>query len=88
MLKIIQSLLYYTIKMSTPLLLCSIGGVFVQKTGTLNFALEAAINTLRDPGNGGDSENHEPLPGIVCHFPGRGHRAGRLVREPPHQLRL
>lgn len=45
MLKIIQSLLYYTIKMSTPLLLCSIGGVFVQKTGTLNFALEAAINT-------------------------------------------
>lgn len=45
MLEIIQNLLYYTLKMSTPLLLCSIGGVFVQKTGTLNFALEAAINT-------------------------------------------
>lgn len=42
---LIQNLLYYTIKMSTPLLLCAIGGVFVQKTGTLNFALEAAINT-------------------------------------------
>ena len=45
MLDTLQSLLYYTIKMSTPLLLCTIGGVFVQKTGTLNFALEAGINT-------------------------------------------
>ena len=42
--ELLQNLLYYTLKMSTPLLLCSIGGVFVQKTGTLNFALEAAIN--------------------------------------------
>lgn len=40
----ILNLLYYTVKMATPLLLCSIGGVFVQKSGTLNFALEAAIN--------------------------------------------
>ncbi len=31
MLKIIQSLLYYTIKMSTPLLLCSIGGCVCPK---------------------------------------------------------
>lgn len=42
---VILNLLYYTVKMSTPLLLCIIGGVFVQKAGTLNFALEAAINT-------------------------------------------
>lgn len=41
---VILNLLYYTIKMSTPLLLCIIGGVFVQKAGTMNFALEAGIN--------------------------------------------
>jgi ABC-type uncharacterized transport system permease subunit len=41
----ILSLLYYTVQMSTPLLLCCIGGVFVQKAGTMNFALEAGINT-------------------------------------------
>ena len=40
----ILSLLYYTVQMSTPLLLCCIGGVFVQKAGTMNFALEAGIN--------------------------------------------
>ncbi len=40
----IVSLLYYTVQMSTPLLLCCIGGVFVQKAGTMNFALEAGIN--------------------------------------------
>lgn len=45
MLEIIQNLLYYTIKLSTPLLFCTIGGVFVQRCGTMNFALEAAINT-------------------------------------------
>ena len=45
MLEFIQSLLYYTIKLSTPLLFCTIGGVFVQRAGTMNFALEAAINT-------------------------------------------
>lgn len=41
----IVTLLYYTVKMATPLLICCIGGVFVQKAGTLNFALEAGINT-------------------------------------------
>lgn len=41
---LIINLFYYTVKMSTPLLLCTIGGVFVQKAGTMNFALEAAIN--------------------------------------------
>ena len=40
----IESLLYYTIQMATPFLLCCIGGVFVQKAGTMNFALEAGIN--------------------------------------------
>lgn len=43
--QVILNLLYYTVKMSTPLLICIIGGVFVQKAGTLNFALEAGINT-------------------------------------------
>jgi len=42
--EILLNLLYYTVKMSTPLLLCIIGGVFVQKAGTMNFALEAGIN--------------------------------------------
>lgn len=41
---IVYSLLYYTLRMATPLLLCIIGGVFVQKAGTMNFALEAGIN--------------------------------------------
>lgn len=45
MLSFIQNLFYYTIKLSTPLLFCTIGGVFVQRAGTMNFALEAAINT-------------------------------------------
>ncbi len=40
----ILNLLYYTVRMSAPLLLCIIGGVFVQKAGTMNFALEAGIN--------------------------------------------
>ncbi len=45
MLAFIESLLYYTVKLSIPLLFCTIGGVFVQRAGTMNFALEAAINT-------------------------------------------
>lgn len=45
MLVFIENLLYYTIKLSVPLLFCTIGGVFVQRAGTMNFALEAAINT-------------------------------------------
>ena len=40
-----MTLFYYTVRQSTPLLLCTVGGVFVQRSGTLNFALEAAINT-------------------------------------------
>lgn len=45
MLNFITNLLFYTIRQATPLLLCTVGGVFVQKAGTMNFALEAAINT-------------------------------------------
>lgn len=44
MMDFIVSLLYYTVQMATPFLLCCIGGVFVQKAGTMNFALEAGIN--------------------------------------------
>lgn len=44
MYEFIVSLLHYTVQMATPFLLCCIGGVFVQKAGTMNFALEAGIN--------------------------------------------
>ena len=42
---VILTLLYYTVKMSTPLLFVIMGGVFVQRAGVFNFALESAINT-------------------------------------------
>ena len=38
------TLLFYTVKMSTPLLFVIMGGVFVQRAGVFNFALESAIN--------------------------------------------
>ncbi|MBC8536726.1 ABC transporter permease [Feifania hominis] len=40
---IILSLLNMTLKMSTPYLLCVIGGVFVQRAGVFNISLEGAI---------------------------------------------
>lgn len=42
---VILTLLHYTVKMSTPLLFVIMGGVFVQRAGVFNFALESAINT-------------------------------------------
>ncbi len=42
---IILTLLFYTVKMSTPLLFVIMGGVFVQRAGVFNFALESAINS-------------------------------------------
>lgn len=42
--ELILSLLSMTIKMSTPFLLCVAGGVFVQRAGVFNIALEGAIN--------------------------------------------
>lgn len=42
---VLLTLLYYTVKMSTPLLFVIMGGVFVQRAGVFNFALESAINS-------------------------------------------
>lgn len=42
---VILTLLFYTVKMSTPLLFVIMGGVFVQRAGVFNFALESAINS-------------------------------------------
>ena len=40
---VILTLLYYTVKMSTPLLFVIMGGVFVQRAGVFNFAAIAVI---------------------------------------------
>lgn len=42
--ELILSLLNMTVKMSTAYLLCTIGGVYVQRAGVFNIALEGAIN--------------------------------------------
>ena len=42
---VVLTLLFYTVRMSTPLLFVIMGGVFVQRAGVFNFALESAINT-------------------------------------------
>lgn len=68
MINFITNLLYYTIKQSTPLLLCTIGGVFVQKAGTMNFALEAAINTSCFASILFTVTTGQPLVGIVSAF--------------------
>ena len=72
---VILTLLYYTVKMSTPLLFVIMGGVFVQRAGVFNFALESAINTGAFAAIAVIMVTNNLLAGIIGALLARGHAA-------------
>ena len=68
------SLVFSTIRLSTPLILAALGGLFSERAGVINIALEGHDAGRRVHGRGGDLRDRQPVG-----RPAAGMAAGVLI---------